>query len=300
MWQLTRYLYETTHVHRSLVWALLDRNRDEALFWAYELYFSGLQEDLFNFLWEAYQRFYQEATPELGQTLGALYASLEDHDIQTHTDQEAIVLGAWIVHLLGARVSLTDWLRPWEDRPSLAEYCAKLTEVALTHHQENRAKDGGNTGFSHDDLDTYRTRMPPSDVPVRNCLAHVCRFPLRRVVAGRPGDGGELSPKPGASNEPREFLYHVYDHWLYHAASTPFWAEKIETFGGTVDDDAETVVFEDDDATEKFYTEFGLEPDEQPYEVGQKFMIRCRDDYMPWETFYQTYGSDSVFRTIYP
>jgi hypothetical protein len=299
MWQLTRYLYETTHVHRSLVWALLDRERDESLFWAYELYFSGFQEDLFGFLWEAYQRFYQEASPELGRTLGLLYASLEDHDIRTHTDQEAVVLGAWVVHLLGGRVSLTGWLRPCEDVPSLAEYCAKLTVTEDTSPGHTKMINHEHGGFSLAELDTYRTRMPPSGVPVRNCLAHVCRFPLRRVVAGRPGDGGELCPKPGAADEPREFLYHVYDHWLYHAASTPFWAEKIATFGGTVDDDAETVVF-DDDAMERFYTAFGLEPDEQPYEVEQRFMIRCRDNYLPWETFFQRYGSDSVFRTIYP
>ena len=41
----TRCLYDKKAVEFSLLIALLDRNREEALFWTYELYHSGFKEE---------------------------------------------------------------------------------------------------------------------------------------------------------------------------------------------------------------------------------------------------------------
>lgn len=40
---LTRYLYDKEHVEFSLLCAIQERKREEALFWAYELYHSGFK-----------------------------------------------------------------------------------------------------------------------------------------------------------------------------------------------------------------------------------------------------------------
>ena len=42
----TRYLYNKEHVEFSLLDALCERNREEALFWAYELYHSGFKDEV--------------------------------------------------------------------------------------------------------------------------------------------------------------------------------------------------------------------------------------------------------------
>ncbi len=42
----TRYLYNKEHVEFSLLDALRERNREEALFWAYELYHSGFKYEV--------------------------------------------------------------------------------------------------------------------------------------------------------------------------------------------------------------------------------------------------------------
>ena len=52
----TRYLYNKTEVKQSLFIALLNRKRDEAMFWAYELYFSGFGTDILSMCIVKYTR----------------------------------------------------------------------------------------------------------------------------------------------------------------------------------------------------------------------------------------------------
>ena len=54
----TRYLYEKTEVEIALILSLLAKKEEEALFWAYELYYSGFQSQLIHLLWKIYFDFY--------------------------------------------------------------------------------------------------------------------------------------------------------------------------------------------------------------------------------------------------
>lgn len=62
---LTRYLYVTKYVKLSLIIALLEKDINKALFWTFELYFSGLDQELFSLLWVIYFGFYASLNPEL-------------------------------------------------------------------------------------------------------------------------------------------------------------------------------------------------------------------------------------------
>jgi hypothetical protein len=50
----TRYLYEKEQVKRSLVAAIGKYEREEALFWAFELYHSRFQEEVWSIIFELY------------------------------------------------------------------------------------------------------------------------------------------------------------------------------------------------------------------------------------------------------
>jgi len=54
---LTRYLYLKDEVKNALLIALLKKSKS-ALFWAYELYYSGFQYELIDYLWNIYYDFY--------------------------------------------------------------------------------------------------------------------------------------------------------------------------------------------------------------------------------------------------
>lgn len=54
----TRYLYLKDEVEIALMLSLLNKKEDEALFWAYELYYSGFIDDLIQLIFKIYYDFY--------------------------------------------------------------------------------------------------------------------------------------------------------------------------------------------------------------------------------------------------
>ena len=50
----TRYLYLKDEVEIALLASLLNK-KDDALFWAFELYFSGFESELIEILWKIYE-----------------------------------------------------------------------------------------------------------------------------------------------------------------------------------------------------------------------------------------------------
>lgn len=54
----TRYLYLLDDARLALVGAILGREKEQALFWAYEIYFSGFYEEVLATLWDCYYNFY--------------------------------------------------------------------------------------------------------------------------------------------------------------------------------------------------------------------------------------------------
>lgn len=69
----TRYLYDFVCVKRSLEIALLEGEVQEALFWAYELYHSGFQEDAWAVVRDVYYQHYRELNPWYEKWLNKFY-----------------------------------------------------------------------------------------------------------------------------------------------------------------------------------------------------------------------------------
>ena len=63
MYQLTRYLYELSEVKGNLILSLLNKDNDEALFWAFEYYYSGYPCETANFIIQIYYDFYYVLNP---------------------------------------------------------------------------------------------------------------------------------------------------------------------------------------------------------------------------------------------
>ena len=47
---LSRYLYSISDIKQTLLLTIVNRDTEQSLFWAYELYFSGFQEETFDYL----------------------------------------------------------------------------------------------------------------------------------------------------------------------------------------------------------------------------------------------------------
>jgi len=62
----TRYLYVKDEVRVSLLVSILNKS-DDAIFWAYELYYSGFKIELLNLIWKIYYDFFATLNPTFEQ-----------------------------------------------------------------------------------------------------------------------------------------------------------------------------------------------------------------------------------------
>ena len=58
----TQYLYIKDEVRIALLVSILNKKED-AIFWAYELYYSGFQEELLDLIWKIYYDFFATLNP---------------------------------------------------------------------------------------------------------------------------------------------------------------------------------------------------------------------------------------------
>jgi hypothetical protein len=73
----TRYLYEKREVMHSLLLALISRLLDPALFWTYELWFSGFEQEVWDWIFCIYEEFYKRLNPRYERILYAKYIEYE-------------------------------------------------------------------------------------------------------------------------------------------------------------------------------------------------------------------------------
>jgi len=66
--QFTRYLYIIEETKLALLVAILNKS-DNALFWAYELYYSGLVQELVSIIWQIYYDFFATLNPAFASYL---------------------------------------------------------------------------------------------------------------------------------------------------------------------------------------------------------------------------------------
>lgn len=85
-------------------------------------------------------------------------------------------------------------------------------------------------------------------------------------------------------------------NWEYHAAFAPIWSQRIRQYGGYVDYNKKKVIFTeepDDDLMQKFYENFGLEPDEQKKEIQEKSIGQIIAKY-DWKWFSEKYRNNGL------
>ena len=73
--------------------------------------------------------------------------------------------------------------------------------------------------------------------------------------------------------EDKDLNHCFWYHWEYYAYKSPLWKERFNKYKIKVSDKKQLIEFDNEDDYEKFYEEYGYEPDEQSEEVQQKSSI---------------------------
>ena len=263
----TRYLYFKNEVVNSLLWAMLEKQYDESLYWIYELYFSGFQEDSFSLMYEFYVMYCQEIYPQYDGFIDKLYQEW------VLNKQDHCIIGTIVKLLVESNVSLTNMLRirqhikPIDDtevgNTNLIEFeTVRLTPTAI--HKYN----------------TLKLTKNMSSWSFLNKVA--CKYCVRRVTCD---EFSILYPMVDVIN---------FDNWLYYASYTPIWNTRIKKYNGVIDHDTKTVYIENED----FDGKYDYEPDEQSGELKKMLWGNEIEHYekMTISLFCSKYGTNNVYR----
>ena len=242
---LTRYLYIYDEVLTSLAAAILDKDKDQALFWTYELYYSGYQLEVAEYLLAVYNEFMRAYNPKFAKF------------IESMVDRQAEgpnIVGSIVRNMVDASIfakPVQDFLQPCS-KPLPPQYKETKFRVLLNEK----------------DVEKYKTIEITEDLPARKILPKVCLYATRK-------DLNQLFNCRHKDLQPKEIVDLMRYNWPYYAAKSPVWKQRIQDHNGIIDEEDECIFWDPDldiDKEEEFYQLYGYDLDEQSLAVQSKML----------------------------
>ena len=240
---LTRYLYIKEDVFGSLVISIFEKNYDKSLFWASELYYSDLRQELADYIHSIYRNFFYTNNPRLSKIMDV---GVERCNVGIH------IIATMLLNLTASprKFTLNDFMIRNPTPEVFPDAFEKETKLWIFANEETSQK--------------YSTEyMEKDNIPLRKVLHSVCKYESDKKWPDVFGCGYK------DMNHIELFKQHT-ENWLYYASYTPLWKTRIDEFNGIVNYDKRDVIFDDDDDFEEFHELYGYDLDEQSRELYQK------------------------------
>lgn len=228
----TRYLYSKEQVNHSLFISLLEHDYKQALFWGYELYYSGFQKETMEFLLSIYEK---------------LYNNLQTEDFSKFINQKH---NDWLLdNSLDKNLGIIIWniaMRNYNINPFIENYFSVKCYENVIPQKKSFLR------IIDFDIEKYKTYEG------KNVLKKSCLYSIHNNL-------DELF-KTSYSDITEQYRL----HWLYYSYDCPLWKCRIHKLSGKKNEINKKVEFDDSDKEEEFYKLYNYEPDEQTLELQQK------------------------------
>jgi hypothetical protein len=320
----TRYLYVKEEVEICLFISLLKRESD-ALFWAYELYFSGFLSEFRTLILNIYVYFYAPLNISLGKYLINQLNQMKKcpecvAKIILNLQARPFLLD---VFLLEKQVKLFELDEEEERNVNLNTWDAALASFIL--NLKNEAQILTKFCTSQPLISLYALLMENGVKQNRILLSFACHqfcienskpmakscyvqlpsedlvdsfktidfvkpyrvLPLAYQYETDPHDWLSLFALKRDNNGLRGCYFY---HWLYFSLQTPFWREQLKFVTYEVDEIKKQVWFPNEDTID-----FNLEPDEQTMETQNKVLKDIKRD-KTWIQFVQNFGQNNIYK----
>ena len=286
---LTRYLYVKEEVMTSMLTSFLETDLDSALYWAYELYYSGYEQETTIHLQKIYYYLFACQNPDLEEYIieKSKHCNTKPHIIHD-------IVQTMILHPFDTDVLLLH---------RIATYLDYDVEMDTFDLQKMSYTDLAAYIVNHpEEHDTLLSEALPKVVPLlkpilllSRCLRSTSLIspvvsPLIHSNESNKYVTSELQPAYNVLKtvcrpiDPHHYLFlfgtprskipsymqMYHSCWLVCASYSPLWAKRIAVHGGTVVNSK--VVFKNEVLEETFYSKYGYEPDEQSMEVQYRNM----------------------------
>jgi len=274
---LSRYLHNFDSLVSALVKCISERNEGPAIYFAYELYFSGWENVVWDIVWEYYFLNIALSSPEY-----EFYLKSKEKDWKQSNNY-------WIIKevILDLFIRKLNVLKENENYKALNKKSVKdLLEIY---------KDPKNNLFNKARMIKYNPRNMKKldkeililriiqlktqvkakkiefyiDVTKEEVIQYATRVEydaqswkiLRDVVKYNTDDfiDSKVNNLPAS-----EFM----DNWLFYAKDCPLWKKRLLNYKYKIYNSK--IDFEDEDEEEDFWNKYNLEPDEQPKEIQER------------------------------
>jgi hypothetical protein len=263
----TRYLYVIDDVKSSLVLALLEKQRDEALFWAYELYFSGLKDDVFCMLEQLVTMIYAPLNPYLP-------IFLQRKKQEWEKTKQYFILGTFIYNMV---------YRPYDISPFVKTFCKDMELIQYINNNCISKPISTNKIYINIEQKDVVKYLTINNALPRTLLKKVIKYPIRKNTLTI------FDHEHGVLNHAQLQEKYWY-HWIYYSGLSPIWKERIENHNGTINPISEMVDFKTDDDMEEFYKKYNYEPDEQSTHIQEMNIGTGNEEQLDWREFYKLYS----------
>lgn len=307
---LTRYLYKKSQVEYSLFISLLNRDCNEALFWTYELYFSGFKTETFLLLIKYYYMLY-----------GAFYVCLEKfvqsnfkkwlNNKNDHTCIGFLTLNLAnrepcidIYFMMSNKVKYPNifnkYLENIEYNPldNLRDFVTNFNcynDYSILDNTYNlcNIKEIDNEILKYASISRMFSGLFLLDkinrldinVDILNFTETDLKPYLKRPIKFCKNwklPEKQCKYKVKIPIEEEGISWPDLQNWMVNGWGCPLWKKRISNFGGSLCDNK--IVFTDDDEMELFHNYYDLEPEEQPRIVVDQWFGE-----KPFKTYNQLY-----------
>jgi len=244
---LTRYLYSRLEVKQCLFISLLQRDIHQALFWGYEYYYSGFEEETFEFLQLIYNDIYAEDNPSLETFILELieeWTNNDDNRYDCNVGSIIYTLALRPYNLVSfVKTNLNYKITKDDNMDELMPEC--LIKLLPEH------------------IEKYKTKLVSTENNEKayEILQNVKLYPVIKEYNNL--FDTKITDKFAT-------IYHSpLNTWLFYASKSPIWTLRIEEFNGTIDDAEEQVYFNELDDQEDFGNLWDYDPDELPKNIKE-------------------------------
>jgi hypothetical protein len=234
---LTRYLFSYSEVKHSLFIEILDGNVEPALYWGYELYWSGYEEDTIEWLLSTYELMF-DLNEEFKRRIRKEYEEWKEDN----TRYEKI--GTIIINMC---------YRPY----SISKFTNKYFSTQCREKEVEKRDSKLYINLKKGDVKEYKTEY--GEVGKRYKITNdLYKYELRTEV-------NSIFRYDIKKEEQEKSLFY---NWEYYAIRSPYWKEQFEKYGGGVKDGK--IAFNTEEELEEFYNIYSLEIDEKSKETQER------------------------------
>jgi len=353
----TRYLYLKDEVKVALLLSILNKS-DDAIFWAYELYYSGYKNELFAFIWRIYYDFFATQNPSFAAYLSKKLSSKEIEDRLVSSIVQNLLIRSFNTDVFLLRTisecfeneiendlermletkdyrQLATYILSNKEEKEIDIYKRVLNYFKLTNQQKmineltnsltNSVStkvillanilalitfDKGQTKkvnfyvrVDPEEVVQYETietddKLKPYRILKQACVCQIDQHSFQNLFQSFRNQKIQNSLKDKCAGWTSRAISEKYsDNWLYHAAFSPIWFDRIKSFKGYIDYQKNKVNFIDEDWEEAFLIKHNLEPDEQPLFVKENTLGRNINSKSTWQQFFTNYKKGGLIET---